>query len=447
MRAALAVLAALAIGGCGSHCKQLEASRAAFFARRGAPAPGPHVAVAVPFAVLDAQLAAQLEAMPAIALHVPGLPALPLPGGLGDLRLVPRAITLAPGRGEHVAFRIALELDAGDRELIALAATVEAAPHVAHQPHALALGLVPTSFAGAHVELPPDARAALARALDTALPAVVRRVVGPAEREAVAGALVTWLAGETLDHVLGEGVVRRLGELTHLEIELGGAASALPIAALTARSEGAPGTGQVVIEARFDLPIEIPIAEPPAAPSPEVARVRISGAAAAELADWAIATGALPARYHDGKPSPTGELTPGFSWVRGPRPLQIDVWRRTSPCLHARFGAVPVLGMQPDGTLRIELRDTATEQVAANPLVRARMWFFALSFDHAVLAHTRVTLGARTLELRTVAAAADAGGFTFDFRIAPAQRSASGWIERSSLPSSARLPISQPSRE
>ena len=417
MRAALAVIAALATGGCASRCKEVEASRVAFFARRGAPAPGPHVAVAIPYAVLDAQLAAQLATLPPIPLHVPGLPRLPLPGGLGDLRLVVRSIALAPAHGPGVAFRLALALEAGDRELVALAATVEAAPRVTHRPHVLALGLAPTSFSGAHLELPPDVRDALARAIDAQLPAAVRALVGPAQREELATALATWLAGETLDHVLDGAVIRRLGELTHLEVELGGAASALPVAELSAHSTGAPGKGQVEIAVRFALPVGEAIAAPPVAPAPDVARVRISGAAAAELADWAIATGAVPARYDDGKPAPDGAITPGFSWVRGPRPLQIDVWRRKPPCLHARFGTVPVLGMQPDGKLRIELRDTETEQVVGNPVVRARMWFFALSFDHAVLARTRVTLAGHTLELRTVAASADARGFAFDFAI------------------------------
>src|SRR5262249_44738037 len=157
--------------------------------RRGAPAAGAHLAIAIPFALLDRELAANLADEPAIT------PDLPAP--LDDVRIVLRSATLADADGERLRFRLAVALGDGDRELAAGAGDVDAVPRVEQRADRLVLGLTPLDLRDAHLVLADDARDRIASELASRVPAVARSTVA-----AIAGRLVDWVGSQTLAHLL-----------------------------------------------------------------------------------------------------------------------------------------------------------------------------------------------------------------------------------------------------
>ncbi len=139
--------------------------------------------------------------------------------------------------------------------------------------------------------------------------------------------------------------------------------------------------------------------------------VRISGSAAAELANWAIEKGHAPRWYNRSiEPRETGEFRPRFDYVAEDHAHPSKVYSfQERGCSYFRVGVKAALEISGD-KLKATMLDRDLEKIAANPVIEAAAWtkYFLtgwLDESKKVAAHTNLNIGGRSLETRVVKAA------------------------------------------
>ena len=404
--------------GCGGNCAEVAAIRQSLRAPRPS-APGPHAEVRVPLARANAFLAEVVQAAPVqVALDVPDLGPL-VPIGHRALTAIARDVQLRPASDDHLRFALRIEIDDGAQALTTLAVETEVAPRLVRDAGVTELV---TSFGPENLVA---IRPVLDAGADRALGDAVRRWLPPSVASRVPGAVLDRAAGALAEHLTGAAyhgleatLLRRLGELTALRIRL----PALPIAKVALRSSGE----LLTIGLTTDLPVRRGLGDAHGAADDDIA-VRLSGSTVAELANWAIDHGPLPAHYtRDLEPATGGEFRPYFDFLAedAARPFKIHVLQERGGCSYFRVGLRPTLEVTGD-KLEIGIHDRWVETAEASAAVRAGLWlkqllFGAVETSRRAAAEVQITAGGRTFTTRAVRADVSGGDFGFALALSAA---------------------------
>lgn len=415
MKATTAVLAlvvsATALPACGARCADIAARKQALI-QRTAIAAGPHAQVRVPLARANALLAAIVHDQPIrVPLALPDLGPLALPAH--ELTAVARDVELRPAPADRLRFAIRIEIDDAQQPVTTLAVIAEVAPALVRAADAseLVAGFGPDSLLAVTRELGPDSGHALVDAVARWLPPAIRDHLPRAIVERAAAKLADYLTGEAYQ-LLRVGLLRRLGELTRLRLRL----PALPIASTALTTT----TAAMTVDLTTDLPVRHGLDAPPP-PSDDV-EVRISGSTAAELANWSIDHGHLPQHYtRDLEPRADGRYRPRFDYLASEpqRPVKLHVFQDRGGCSYFQVGLRMQIELAGD-QLIVALLDRRVEVADASAPLELALWLKQLlqgSIDSSrrAAAHTRLTVGGRTLVTRVVRAAVS--GDELDFAL------------------------------
>ena len=401
-RRVLVLALALAACGCGSRCKTVAAVRTALTSRVGAPNRGTDVEVSVPLARANAVIEDLLKQQPlTVPLDVPDL-------GLVDITMGPLSATvsslvLQPGPPGRLRFAVRLRIDDPQQEVTTIVATAEVEPMLTRANGAaeIAIGLGPENVLQLRPELGPDATAKLGGAVTRWLPTKLAGKLPQALVDAAANKLGGHLTGAVWS-ALQKTLLVRLGELTKVRLRL----PDVPVSHVEIHSVTSPEL--LVVTILSDLPVRAGLRSV-VVPSAEVT-VRISGSAAAELANWAIDSGHAPQWYTRSlNPSPHGEYRPRFDFIPGSsHPLKVYALQERHGCSYFRVGVRAKLAMK-GRDLVVTATDRDLEAMAANPALEAAAWvkYFvtgAIDESKKVAAHTRLSIGGRTLLTQVISA-------------------------------------------
>jgi hypothetical protein len=420
------LLALLVPSGCGSRCKTVAQAKAALTSRAGASGRGVDVEVTVSFARANAVIAELLQQQPVTApLDVPDLGPLEIST---QLTAIVRELVLQPGQPGKVRFTVRIEIDDRTEEVTTLRATAELAPVVSHD--VLVLGLGPDNVLSLVPELSPSDTAKLGGAVTRWIPARIKSKLTEGLIDAAAARLGKHLTEDTWA-VLQKTLLVRLGELTSARLRL----PDVPIAHVDVTS----ATDALVVAIATDLPVRAGLARGmPTTPPPSMIGVRISGSAAAELANWALDRGYLPRWYTRSlEPSRSGEFRPRFDYLAGSaHPLHVYAFQERGGCSFFEVGVASRVAIDGD-RLVATATDRELERQSANPAVEMAAWvklFVTGWIDQSkrVAAHTQLTIGGRALDTRIVSATHAHGELMFGLEVSSAPGLTSGSAPRSS---------------
>jgi hypothetical protein len=391
VRIALALVTLLA-SACEPRCKQVVHARAAL-AHDGAPGRAADVRVTVPFARANDVIAGLLAQEPlTLPIDPPDL------GGIAiatTLSATVERVRLQPAAGDRVRFAIAIAIDDRDSNVTDLEAVLEVQPVLTRgdADAELAIGLGPQALVGVTPSV-GDARR-LRDAVVRWLPEKAKDKVPPVVLDRAVGKLAEHLTGRVWNAVR-ERLGPPIGDVTRIRVRL----PDVPVASTAIRSTDSV----LVVDIVTDLPVRRGLG--PGNDDEDVG-VRVSGSAAAELANWAIDRGYAPRWYSRAiEPRPDGEFRPRFDYRAEDRahPLKVYSLQERGGCSYFRVGVRPAVALDGE-RLEATAFDRTLELQAANPVVEAAAWtkYFLTGWidrSKTVVAHTRLTVGGRTLETR-----------------------------------------------
>jgi hypothetical protein len=423
MRPAILVIAAatalLTTSGCASRaCTRVRDDRREFQQRRGA-GDVPQLVVAIPTTTLDQALSLPLSRLAPIAVPLPDLD-LPIPGldvGLGKLEIGLRNVSIQPAPPGQLGLRVRFVLLARGAVITAIDLETVIAPQLTPGEATVRLTLRPQDLVRVRPSLPPAEKKKFAEFILSRLPDVAR-LIGRDQIEAFAdkalAELVTRSFPAVRDNLLGD-----VGTLVDVEIDL----PPVPVARIELRTSPT----DLELWVATTLPAAGLASGPAraAGSDPRLVHVRMSGGAAAELANQGIARGQIPGRYDlAGEPNPNGEFTAAVDWAAGPRPLRIHAWKEQPVCAHVEFSGTPAL-RSAAGSLELSVPDARIEEVTGAVKARAAVWFSGLgrktfSFSEAIAGATRFDLLGTDYDAVPVAARVVGSDVSVDLRLAAA---------------------------
>lgn len=385
------------------------------FARRGA-APGPHLALAVPYATLSQSAQRSLAGLSQVRVPLPDLG----PVELGALAVGVRGVVFRPAPAGSVAARVSVALTSQGRAVTALDLDAVITPQLDPRAGRVRLRLSPADLREVRPSLPPAERRRFAEFVLGLVPAAARALVGREQVELLADTFLRDLVGGRWPQIR-DSLFKGTGDLVHVEIDLG----EVPLTRIELRSAAA----DLELWAHADLPAEALSSGParPAGADPRLVALRMSGGAAAALANRAMARGEVPARYNrDGAPDPRGELVAAVGWRAGPRPLKVHAWSLAGTCARLSFGGTPQVAAR-SGSLAVDVRDGTLEEVHGSLRARAGVWFAGLgrqtfTVSEELAAAIEFDIVDVTYRASVVAAAVKPGELEFSLALAEAPR-------------------------
>jgi hypothetical protein len=178
----------------------------------------------------------------------------------------------------------------------------------------------------------------------------------------------------------------------------------------------------LIVEIETDLPVRRGLAAGNDQVGSDIG-VRISGSAAAELANWALDQGHGPQRFNRNlKPTADGEFQPRFDYVAEDRahPLKVYSFQERGGCSYHRVGVRGAIAL--DGEMvKATALDRDLEAQSANPVIELGAWtnlLFAGWVDRSkrAAAQTQLAVGNRALATRVVKAAIETDELVFELR-------------------------------
>ena len=432
MRFAIAAaLVLVVVTGCGNRCKDVQHARAAL-QRQGAPNRGADVRVTLPYDQTNRVIAGLLAQEPVtMELAPPEIRLFPV--SVRPVAIVREAILKEDGADGQVRIATRFEIREGDTLITDVVAVIEVRPVL--DGHDLVIGFGPQNLVRVKPRLGPEAKQTLGGAVERWVPERLEGKIPRFALDSAAKQLGIELT-ETAWEALRGTLMKRLGEVTRTRIRL----PEVPIARHTIHSTP---TG-LIVDLETDLPVRRGLAPGTGVVGPDVG-VRISGSAAAELANWALDQGHGPQRFtRTLKPSASGDHEPRFDYVAEDRkhPLKVYSFQQRGGCSFHKVGVRGTIALEGD-KLEAKALDRDLEEQSANPAIELGAWaqyFFTGWIDRSkrAAATTKVTVGKRTLTSRVTRAAIANDELVFELRLeaspasgppsssAPARRSSSG---------------------
>jgi hypothetical protein len=359
----LAAAAALALLGpaCAGPCKLMEQDRRALQAPPATLTQAPHARVQIPFAIANRLIADTLQPPPELPVPLARLG--PLAQFIGDVRAIPREVTLGPA-GTPGRVRASARVELADRagELLTVRASGDIAPIFERsdsEDHRLTIAFDAAQLSKLEPDLGPRAVEQLGALLQARLPEKVRDRFPRIVVERVAAAVVE----EALEQgyrLMRETMLPRLRERARIHVGV----PDVPLARVELWSTQVA----FAVDIFTTLPVTAGVA--PAPPATDEILVQIAGDTAARAANWGIARGVLPQRYTRRlKPDRAGAYVPHFEWRPGDpdRPLVVHMFRVEGGCAHFAVGVQPHVEVR-DGKVDAWTGNRRLEQ-ADGPLV------------------------------------------------------------------------------
>jgi hypothetical protein len=412
----LASILVHATGCAQAACTRVKDDRRAFLQRRGS-GDAAQMVVAVPMATLSQSLSWPLAKLKPISvpLQLPGLDL-----GLGTLEISLRTIQLLPSATEgQLALRVRFALASRGRAITSIDLDATVAPQILPQTNTVRLTLRPQDLVRVRPSLPAGERARFSAFLRTQLPAGAEALLGGGLDSAAEKVLADLV--ERNFPAVRDKLLAGLDDLVDVEIEL----PPVPLQRVVLRSPGQ----DLELWLHTTMPAA-PLAPGPArvaGSDPRLVQVRMSGSAAAELANQGIVRGQIPARYDEsGEASPTGAFEAGVAWRSGPRPLRIHAWKQQPVCAHVEFAATPQLSAA-QGELVVAVPDAKIEKVTGAAKARVAFWFSGLgrqtfAFSQAIAGATQFDLLGVDYDATPLKAAAVGDDLFIDLSLAPSKR-------------------------
>ncbi len=413
----LGLLSALAsASGCATAaCTRVRDDRQDFLKRRGS-GDAAQLVVAVPMATLSQSLSWPLSKLPPVSvpLQVPGLDL-----GLGSLEISLRSIQIVPAAEGQLGLRVSFALGSRGRSITAIDLDATVVPQILPQSNTVRLSLRAQDLVRIRPSLPAAERAKFSAFLRNQLPGGAEALLGRGRIDEVAEKVLADLVERNFPAVR-DNLLARAGTLVDVEIEL----PPVPLQRVVLRSPGQ----DLELWLHTTLPAA-PLAAGPArlpGSDPRLVQVRMSGSAAAELANQGIARGQIPAHYDEsGEASPTGEFEAGVAWKSGPRPLRIHAWKQKPVCARVEFAGTPQLSAER-GEISIAVPDAKVEQVTGAAKAKLAFWFSGLgrqtfAFSQAVAGATEFDLLGVDYQATPLRAAAVGDDLFIDLSLAPSK--------------------------
>lgn len=441
----LATLAVLA-GACATPCERVRDSRDSFrrtqapIAVRGPAAqaeqaklaPGPHLSLSIPFAVVDAVTNRELKRLPSVPIPLPAVSGY----SLGSLRLAVDSVRMRAAPAGQLGFAIHVSLYQGKRKAFSLVVDAAVRPQLDPSQGTLTVSLSGRDIASLDARIEGGESKKLGQFIWSQLPDAARMVLDQGTVTALAGELSEQLLAEATRRVKTE-LLDDLGELVTFELDL---PEELPLESIAVSSQAAgpdrPGALDIDLRTPLSVDAALPEGAHPRAPGlhPNLIQVRMSGASAAALANHAIREGRLPERWTlEGEPDPKGTVVAGAGWAEGERDaLELHLWNLEGDCAYVVLRGVPQIGVvpasSPGGQPQLELAaDSArVESVVGSFKVRAGLFFKraalrGLSLAERTAAHTEVDIGGQTLRLSVHSAQRSGDELILGLRLGPAR--------------------------
>ncbi len=324
--------------------------------------------LALPLAPLSKQLSAKLSRVKPVKVKLPTL-------GIGGVAELPikslsarlHSIILLPAAAGQLAFRARVVLASGSQVVTTIDLETELTPRLDIANGVVDVAVSPADIARVKPTIPAGERKRLGDFLYRQIPSGTRRFVDRSMVDGVVGLLADDLLGGSWPFIR-DNLLADVGALTEFSIDL----PDLPITAIGLRSND----NDLLIAITSSLPAAglNRLARDPSTPA-HLPQLQMSGATVAELVNWQMAAGTIPARYtREGAASPRGSFEAGLSWQSGPRPLKIHVWDSTKDCAYVQFGGTPSLGVGR-GQIEVAVDDATIEETKGSAKVRAALWF------------------------------------------------------------------------
>lgn len=402
--AALVATVGLAPAACGTSCEEIRADRDRFLARHDATG-APHAELVLPLALANGLAARGFQRLRSPRVTVPALAnaGLRVAFELRGARLVPAS---EPGR-----VGVALDVTVVDdtpgapalRDIISFSLDARVRPVVDAASHRAIVWLRPSDLVGATPRLEARGGAAVRSWLRDALPAGLAAATPDALLDALAEVALAWFADAGWP-LIRDNLLADLADVPLLDLAL---PAELPLAGASF-STVAGRHPALVVELVTSLPVRRGLPPRSGLVRPGVVELRLAGAAAAELANDAIARGALPGRYTSaGEPAPDGPFEARVGWEPGRRPLKVHLWRTRGECVYARVGGTPEPHLEGrEATLSVG--DGEYEVVRGPALTEAfawteRLWGQSVALNLAAARRIRVDVGGALLQLTVIA--------------------------------------------
>ena len=370
------LLSALFHIGCGATCDRISEDREQFLTRK-ATNTGTHVEMLIPFGVAEALIVPHLSAVQPVTLRIPNLGK--VADYFGDLSVAPTEVTLIPASPEHIGFHLDFEVRRNGKSVFPVFVETEVRPEIDLAAGKIVIGFTPDALEKAKPGISKNAEAKLGDLIYEQIPAMARFLIPRAAVDSVVASAVNMLVN-SFHTKLKDKLLPSLAKLSRFEIALPN----IPLAAVSITSADENG-GRLRLAMTTSLPVREGIAtgdDSGGQPSREHITLRLSGATAAELVNWALKKGLVPDRYDDkGKAKKDGALRPGLDWIPGDeRPMKVYLWDLEKPCMRFTLSAKPAVAIVDD-KLEMKAEDAHTDDIEASAFTKVGVWFYMLWKD------------------------------------------------------------------
>jgi hypothetical protein len=376
LAAALVLLSACQIGCGATVCKRLEADRNQFLARKGG-GKGTHLEMTIPFAVAERLVEPFVTVVKPIDIPIPNLGN--LSDYFGNLSVVPKGVELIPAAPEYIGFHLDFEIQRNGDRAFDMYLETEVRPEIDLKAGKITIAFSPEALSNTKPGLSKDAKSDLSEMIYSQLPSMARMLIPRSLVDSITDSAVDRLLERFFDRAK-QRMLPKLSDMSRFEVALPN----LPLSAVSITST-AKGGGRLNLAITTALPVKEGIVDRAnGAPQPSRSNVtlRMSGSAAAELVNWALAKGLVPNRYDDkGKPKKDGVYRPGLDWVPSDeRPMKIYLWDLEKPCMRITMSAKPTVAVVGD-SLEVKAKDIKTDDVDASAFTKLGVWFYTLWKD------------------------------------------------------------------
>ncbi len=427
-RALLPIAFAGSLIACAAPCQKVQESHIAFRkailpltegARPTSDAADqqPHMSISIPYEVLDAMVAKQLDQIPKLKVPLPEVAG----ASLGSLQLAVESVRARQAPAGELGVRVSIGLREGKRSVLVVDVDARLKPRLNPSAGTLAVALAGKDIIELRPSISQQSRKQLGDWIWSKLPSAAKMFV---DRNAV-GQLAGELADELMRQAAGQlerELLDDLGELVAFEFDL---PEEVPIRTIALHA----GERYLDIDLHTPLRVERGLAPGHArseAMHQNLIQARLSGDAVAALANHAIREGRIPGRWTlEGEPDPNGEVHAGVGWANGkPDALEIHLWKLEGDCAHVVLRGVPRLAVEGK-QLEIGTEQAKVESVVGSAKIRAGLFFSktarrGIELIERTAAATDVEIGDATMTAQISAATIANDEVVLGLRLSPA---------------------------
>lgn len=377
---------------------------------------GHDLALSLPLARLNKLIAPEVKKLPKFRFKLPKVGKLSLP----SMQVVVESLQVRPAPRDQLGFEARVSLRAKNKRVLVINLNGQAPARFDSTSGTLRIAIDETKLSGIKAKVGSGGTKELSAWVWKHIPKQLRRFT---PRSAVDAAVdsVTRAAVAGMAKQLTQHAPKLFGELAALELDFQG----LPIAAVEVHSN----KQFLEVLGRSTLPGSRPLATSRGRKrgvAKNIGQLRLSGAAAAALANQAIEQGEIPERWNrEGEADEKGEFKVRVAWADEKRPLKVELFADGKDCAHLRLAATPKLSVaKKGGHIRFASSDAQLEKVVRGDMkVRTAIMFSGVGRkSFTMVEHLasgfELDAGGRTLRIRTTSARADGREVILGFDIA-----------------------------